>query len=172
MAYRLTGLGKRSSFINPTTHGRNAFCDVKRLFFDKPAVMNAMDRATNRALSRLGAYVMSDAKRSLRKAGPKTRPSTPPAPPRSRTGLLKERIKFAYEREKRTVVIGPMKLPRTRYDDNLIMLEYGGKRQMKGLGWGHRRSSIAVYKKRPFMQPAYDKNIGLAHKLYKDALAK
>jgi hypothetical protein len=169
MAYRLTGLGKNSLFLNPTTHGRNAFVNVKQLFFDRPAVQNAMDRATNQALSRFGAYVRSDAKRSLRKAGPRTPPSTPPAPPRSRSGLLKASILFAYEREKRTVVIGPVKLPRMIYDDNLIMLEYGGKRRMKHYSHGNRRSSIATYKARPFMRPAYDKNIDNAHKLYKNS---
>ena len=170
MAYKLTGLGRRSLTLNPTERGRNALFDVKKSFFDAPAVLKAMDRATNKALSQFGAYVRSDARHSLRKAGPSTPPSTPPAPPRSRNGLLKKFIFFAYEREKRNVVIGPVRLPRMMYDDNLIMLEYGGKRQMKLYGYGGmRRSSIATYRARPFMRPAFARNIDNAHKFYKDA---
>lgn len=77
---------------------------VTRMFFDKPAVMRAVDRATRRVLSRFGSYVRRTARFSIRR---RKAPSVPGAPPSSHTGDLKNRIYFAYEPQRQNVVIGP-----------------------------------------------------------------
>jgi hypothetical protein len=106
---------------------RSSYARVSKLFFDEQRVIRGMDAATRKALSQWGAFVRKDARNSLVKASPKTRPSTPPAPPRSRTGKLKQGIFFYYDARSRNVIIGPVRFARSRAD-NLEMLEYGGRR--------------------------------------------
>jgi hypothetical protein len=146
------------------------------MFFDSKAVTSRMDAVTRRALSKFGAYVRSDAKRSIRKAaqGKKgwSKPSKPGTPPRSRIGTLKQHIYFAYEPTKRNVVIGPALLARAR-TDNLVMLEHGGQRQMTLPTYGNQKvTTRAKYPARPFMRPALERNMPMAASLYKDQLAK
>lgn len=150
---------------------------VKSMFFDRGAVTRGMDAATRRALSRFGAYVRGDSRKSIRKAR-NSKPSRPGRPPKSRKGTLKRHIYFVYEPQTRNVVIGPELLPRSR-TDNLVMLEHGGRRQMRVPGRDPRNPRritklrvIASYPPRPFMQPAFDKNLPKAADLYKDQLAK
>jgi len=75
-------------------------------------------------------------------------PSAPPSPkntpPRARLGLVKL-IAFAYEPNRRSVVVGPIKLRKTP-GDTLEMLEYGGTTT--------RHGRTARYPARPFMEPA------------------
>jgi len=139
---------------------------VTSLFFDQHAVMSRVDAATRRALSRFGAYVRADAKRSIRKAG-NSKPSAPGRPPKSRKGTLKQFITFSYDPTRRSVVIGPELLPRAR-KDNLIMLEHGGRRRMTLPSYGGAIRRLARYPARPFTQPAFEKNKPLAAVLYKD----
>jgi hypothetical protein len=106
---------------------RSSYAQVTKLFLDKQRVVSGMDKATRKALSQWGSFVRKDARDSLVKASPKTRPSTPPAPPRSRTGKLKKGIFFYYDSRSRNVIIGPVRFARSRAD-NLEMLEYGGRR--------------------------------------------
>lgn len=172
---------------------RSAVADVSRLFFDRGKVQRAMDGATRRALSKFGSFVRKDARQSLRPApstvirdvkgrisGSKrtTRPSPPGRPPYSRTGKLKKGIFFAYEASTRNVVIGPVLYPRAR-SDNLVMLEYGGRRVMKMPGRDPKQPRGVVrirraahYPPRPFMRPAMEKNRPNAARLYKDQLRK
>ena len=139
---------------------------VTSLFFDQHAVMSRVDAATRRALSRFGAYVRADAKKSIRKAA-NSKPSAPGRPPKSRKGTLKQHIYFSYDPIKQSVVIGPALLPRTR-QDNLIMLEYGGTRRMPLPSYGGAIRRLARYPARPFTRPAFEKNKPRAASLYKD----
>lgn len=144
---------------------------VKSLFFDKQAVTSRVDLATRRVLSKFGAHVRSDAKRSIRTPrGKKNTPSNPPSPPRNQTGKLKGGIYFSYEPSTRNVVIGPVLFARAR-NDNLVMLEHGGRRQMTVPKRGQTGKTIAVsatYPARPFMQPAFDKNKPKVAEMYRD----
>ena len=90
-----------------------------------------------------------------RKRPKKPRVSTPaPAgkPPYSRTGLLK-RIYFGYERQTKSVVVGPMKLNtkvrQSRTAPNL--LEFGGTVQRDG--------KTVMAHKHPYMGPALEKEL-------------
>ena len=142
---------------------------VTRMFFDKPAVMRAVDRATRRVLSRFGAYVRRTARQSIRR---RKGPSAPGQPPSSHTGLLKDFIFFAYEPAKEDVVIGPAKLNRGTNAPEL--LEEGGTVITKRPRWiptGKTRAdgrpkrirvpagTTLTYEARPYMGPAFRENL-------------
>lgn len=82
---------------------------VQRFFFDRAKVMSRMTSAERRVFSRMGAYVRTRARRSIRK---RKKVSEPGQPPSSRTGLLRNFIFFGYDKSKHSVVIGPEKLNR------------------------------------------------------------
>ena len=102
---------------------------AKSLFFDRPAVRNAVDRAQRRVLSRFGAYVRRGARSSIRK---RKRPAPPGSPPSDHTGRLKRNIFFVYEPVKSSVVIGPARLSGST--DAPETLEHGGVVTLKRRG--------------------------------------
>lgn len=134
---------------------------IKSLFFDRPAVIAAVDAASRRALSRFGAFVRATAKSSIRR---RKRPSQPGCPPSSQTGLLKRFIFFAYDPTRRSVVIGPQRLNQ-KNTDAPHTLEYGGWTTVAERG-RKRRVFIAP---RPYMQPAFDKERPNLPALWRDS---
>lgn len=127
--------------------------NFKRLFFDRKGVLAKVDKATRRVLSRFGAFVRRGAKSSIRK---RKAPSVPGRPPSSHTGLLKRLIFFGYERQKRSVVIGPARLNQ-KVGDAPEALEYGGTSTVvEGLRGKRRKRSVQI-KARPYMGPAFKK---------------
>ena len=102
--------------------------DIRRLFFDKAAVMNQMDTRARVALGKFGALVRKSAIASVKEAPP-SRHSSAGSPPFShmaakRRAINRKRkaegrpkakpgfkglkhILFAYEPAKRSVIIGP-----------------------------------------------------------------
>ena len=102
--------------------------DIRRLFFDKAAVMNQMDTRARVALGKFGALVRKSAIASVKEAPP-SRHSSVGSPPFShmaakRRAINRKRkaegrpkakpgfkglkhILFAYEPAKRSVIIGP-----------------------------------------------------------------
>lgn len=60
------------------------FKEAKAGFFDRARVMEAVDKATKKVLSRFGAYVRTRAKTSIRKGRGRT--SEPGRPPYSHVG--------------------------------------------------------------------------------------
>ena len=129
---------------------------VTKLFFDAPAVTNALDKAARKVLSRFGAYVRRTARTSIRKS---KKISEPGKPPRSHTGLLRQFIFFAHDPETQGVVIGPERL-NSKIGDVPEVLEYGGTttiatyRRRKVVG--KRVVRIAA---RQFMHPALTKEL-------------
>ncbi len=120
--------------------------EITKLFFDKKAVTSRTDRATRKVLSRFGAFVRQTARSSIRK---RKAPAPPGSPPSSHTGLLKKFIFFGYEPQKRSVVIGPVRLSQKGRGEAPSLLEHGGTGQV-----GDRR---VRYEPRPFMGPAFEK---------------
>jgi len=121
------------------------------VFFDSEIVKRAMDSARRRALSKFGAYVRTRAKSSIRK---RKRVSSPGDPPSSHTGRLKKSIFFSYDQKNGSVVVGPL-----RYGKNAAsVLEHGGT------------SNGKLYRARPYMKPAFDKELPNAPKLFKDSI--
>lgn len=127
---------------------------VKGLFFDTEKVLRATDKAERRVLSKFGAYVRRGARSSIRK---RRAPSPPGTPPSSHTGVLKRFIFFAYEPERRTVVIGPARLNQ-KTGDAPPALEYGGQsRVVTGNRRRRRRVRTVTIRPRPFMRPALER---------------
>jgi hypothetical protein len=128
-------------------------------FFDRKTVLDRVDKATARVLSRAGSFVRTRARSSIRKR--RKGISRPGSPPFSRTGKLKQFIFFAYEERARSVVIGPARLNGTVATESLPALEYGGRsfKLERKYGGGanarpqKRRTPIKVAA-RPFMRPA------------------
>ncbi len=126
-------------------------------FFDSKKVIRAVDKARRRALSRGGAFVRTTARRSIRK---RKGPSAPGSPPHSHEGSLRKLIFFGYDRQTKSVVIGPLGIKQSPVP---TVLEFGGtvpvKRRRrvadrsKGREKSRRRVRIA---KRPYMGPALD----------------
>jgi len=126
---------------------------TKQMFFDSKAVTGAVDRATRRVFSRFGAFVRRGARSSIRK---RKRISAPGEPPSSHTGLLRRFIFFGYDRQRRSVVIGPQRLNQ-KIGDAPQALEHGGTSTIvEGLR-GHRRKRRVRMKARPYMGPAFEK---------------
>lgn len=128
---------------------------AKENFFDTKKVMRAVDAATRKALSKIGAFVRTRARTSIR-----TRKATsaPGQPPSSHTGDLKKGILFSYEPTERTVVVGPVLL--NKGTDAPALLEYGGEttreRRLKSGKVRRRRVRIEP---RPYMGPALQAEI-------------
>jgi len=128
---------------------------IKSLFFDRPKVRKAVDRGKRRALSRAGAFIRQRARTSIRK---RRRSSRPGEPPSSHTGLLRRFILFGYDRQRDSVVVGPVGFKRSRAPN---VLEFGGRAVVE---IGRPRRSGRQRKKRtvriaarPYMQPALEK---------------
>ncbi len=122
--------------------------EVKRLFMDRDRVIRATDRAQRRALSRIGGYVRTTAKRSIRKRKKKSEPGKPPS---SHSGELRGGIWFSYEPREKTVVIGPVSFG----TGVPSVLEHGGTINVKTDRRGTPgRSETVRIKARPYMGPA------------------
>lgn len=136
---------------------------AKELFFNPTPLISALDEAEAKFMSRFGAYVRKDANRSMRKSRT-GRPSAPGRPPNAHKGGLKTFNYFYYDQKAHDVVIGPIRLPRTRYAVPGLH-EFGGTVRPKG------SYKLANYRARPFMRPALDKNLARVDEL-RDSIRK
>ncbi len=159
--------------------------EAKAGFFDRDAVIDQVDKTAAQGASRWGAFVRRTARTSIRKARRKTmaelttderqrfriyeslnrrgelhgqsKPKLPLAsskpgePPRSIRGDLKQFLFFAYDPERRSVVVGPAKL-NGKQGNAPQVLEEGG------YAVTHRGERVRI-EERPYMDPAFDKNI-------------
>lgn len=134
-------------------------------FFDSAKVLNAMDKANRKALSKAGAFVRQNARGKLRYV-PVGRPSKPGQPPFVHRGQkktsgkagkisvrfispLKELLFFAYDERAKSVVIGPMQFGRAIVPVPTV-LEQGGY-----VLTGRKGRRVRVKQDaRPFMGPA------------------
>lgn len=123
------------------------------MFFDRGAVSKLVDQRTKRVLSKIGAFVRATARESIRRA---KKPSKPGRPPHTRTGLIKKII-FIYNPSSKSVVVGPMKLNKPT-QSALPALEYGGQ-SIAMVGPGRKQKKRILIRKRPFMQPALEKEL-------------
>lgn len=139
---------------------------AKSLFFDRPKVLAAADRATQKALSKFGAFVRQRARTSIRRRNGVSQPDSPPS---SHTGLLRQNIFFVYEPGKKSVVIGPARL-NGRLGDAPAALEYGGETVVR-TGTRRRSETRTVrVRPRPYMQPAFEKELPNAAKLLENSV--
>lgn len=130
----------------PSLGGRSLY-QFKQAFFDAAAVLNAMDKATHKALSKAGAFIRQRAKTSIRYRKEASSPGSPPSAHKSAmsgirkgntlkkqqpTSPLRDFLFFAYDKATRSVIIGPAKTNQA----NAVgmggltipqVLEYGGR---------------------------------------------
>jgi hypothetical protein len=130
------------------------FKATKAGFFDRKAVINAVDKATRKVLSRFGAFVRTRSRSSIRK---RKKVSAPGSPPSSHAGLLKKFLFFAYDDSRKSVVVGPVRIGGTVDPDALPALEHGGESVIEERKGG-KRKRISI-KARPFMGPALAKEL-------------
>jgi hypothetical protein len=126
--------------------------EAKSQFFDLKKVKDPVERATQRNLSRFGAFVRTRARTSIRK---RKRASAAGSPPSSHVGLLKRLIFFVYDRAKRNVLIGPARLNQA-IGDAPAALEHGGSSEVMTYRRGKRVRMAVRIEVRPFMQPAFE----------------
>lgn len=112
------------------------------MFFDRPAVISAVKKATRKTLSKAGAFVRTRARTSIRPA-PKKKKYTPVPgkPPRSHLGTLKRLIFFAWDPTTESVVVGPALFAGKTSDPTAPeVLELGGR--------VHRRHKVHVARRK------------------------
>jgi hypothetical protein len=168
---------------------------LKAFFFDKPRVVKLIDDTTRRAFSRFGAFVRDDARKSIRT---RKKASQPGNPPNSHTGILKRFIYFALDPNRRSVIIGPAKTNQIFFGQDRRpvsgtvpeVLEYGGaigilevqksyqggtfwtradlrsRRRLAGRPLRLRQVNI---RPRPYMHPAFDKNLTELPRIWADS---
>lgn len=125
--------------------------------------------AAERIGKRFGAFVQRTAKQSIRRGG---QPSAPGQPPKSRSGALKNFIRWAYDPAARSVVIGPEILPgRTDAPEALEKGKRTTRRVFVGSGRDRKRVRKSVnYDARPFMVPALEKRLPDLLKLWQGGI--
>jgi len=126
---------------------------AKNAFFDRPKVMNAVDRAERKVLSKFGAFVRTTARSSIRT---RRGPSPPGEPPSSHTGLLKRFIFFLYDRLRHSVLVGPVRLNQ-QVGDAPAALEFGGRSRVFAGRRNRRLLRTVTIRPHPYMRPAMEK---------------
>ena len=158
-------------------------------FFDTSLVTSLTDKATQRALSKAGAFVRTASKSSLRYAKKSASPGSPPKVHRGggtgyqrsftnkKTGVtkvrsvspLKELIFFAYVPETKSVVIGPLEFKGSKASYKVLTILEKGGRVMLTRGNKTRQASYAG---NPFMRPAMVKESPKFQGLFANSVRK
>lgn len=120
-----------------------------RNFFDRAAVIGMMNKKTHKVLSRFGYFVMRDARQSIRRRKSSARPGQSPT---NWTGILKRNIFFDYDSYRRSVVIGPWKLP-GKVEGIPKALEHGG------IVYSEKARGPVRIQPRPYMEPAFQRQL-------------
>lgn len=160
--------------------------EIQNRFFDRQSVIESIGRANARRLGRMGAFIRTRARSSLRPAGKSRRSAAPGRPPRvhsnSATVTLKN-IQFGLQSDDAGVVIGPVKLNQNnRFAQSSMtvpeLLEFGGPALIREYRWPNtdvwipgaprrkrdrdeveQRFRAARFFPHPFMGPALEKEI-------------
>lgn len=162
--------------------GGKSFFQVKGLFFNASDLEKAADKMKYKFLSKAGAFVMTSARRSIRKT---KKPSTAGQPPKGHgEQLLKKNIFFGLDKANDDCLAGPVQLNQVSHDKDgqpvkgtvPSVLEYGGSIWIKEVfRWGKWRRVDGRRRKdtynglpmrlrqvtveaRPFMGPALAEN--------------
>lgn len=162
------------------------FTSAKAGFFDRESVVDAVDKAKRKVLSKFGAFVRTRAKTSIRK---RKGVSPPFGPPYSHEGSLRKLIFFSYDKVRESVVIGPVLTAKPTGAPEV--LEYGGTIQGDGRvifitnevgrdkttgkfkSAGKTRVELngtIRYRPRPFMGPAFEAEKPKLPQMWKDSV--
>lgn len=139
--------------------------EMKMHFFDRD-VMDASDKQSKEVASKFGAFVRSDAQRSMRTAK-SGKPAPPGKPPRVRKGFLKKFLFFAWDPNTRSVVIGPARFGGMT-GEIPEALEDGGNVAVR-----KDTQVVTVHLHRhPFMGPAAEKNKPKLPSVWRNSVVK
>jgi hypothetical protein len=129
--------------------------EVKNLFFDRAMVIREVGKKNAAALSKAGAFVRRRARSSMRRRKAAAPPGSPPSAHSKDAVRTLKNILFAYDRQRQSVVIGPVRL-NGEGGSVPALHEFGGTKTLRQRGRGRRPPSIrlARYPARPFMGPA------------------
>lgn len=145
---------------------------VKRIAFSVLKVVQRADVATQRVLSKFGAFVMTGARRSIRKRKASSRPGSPPS---SHMGFLKRFIFFDVSLGRKSVIIGPARIQAAN-GEQLPALEYGGPTTIRLRVRGKRRRTgrrvRVVIAARPFMGPSFEEEKRKLPLMWRDSIKK
>lgn len=160
-----------------------AVLKVTELFFDRPKVIKATERANRRGLNETGRILRRSARDSMRR---RKSASNPGAPPSVHAGQLKKFLFYSYSPQTESVVVGPVKLGNS---DVPRLLEEGGTvhvrdkrirvgpktvRGANGRFEANREyttvSGALRYPPRPYMVPALRKNVKQIPQKWKNAV--
>jgi hypothetical protein len=139
----------------------------KRNFFDRKAILARLTPAERRVVSKFGAFVRRTARSSIRQSKKSAQPGQPPkAHTKDKFATLRN-ILFAYDPARHSVVIGPVKIRRSGFQQVAQITELGGtvsgvpqRVQVQGKRKRWRKTGRKVtarYAPHPFMQPAFQK---------------
>jgi hypothetical protein len=134
--------------------------DKKQFFFDRQIVIDAVGRAGAKNLSKAGSFIRRAARSSLRRRKKVSPPGEPPSVhTQDRVATLKN-IWFVFEPRQRSVVVGPLKLERSRLEGSNrptvpALHELGGFAVVTN----RKRKRRAKYPPRPFMGPAMEREL-------------
>lgn len=139
---------------------------IKDMFFDRAAVIGAVDAAKRKVLSKAGAFIRTAARTSIRK-----RKASAPAgsPPHSHEGSLRKLILFGYDRNSDAVVVGPVGFKNSTAPN---VLEYGGPAIVTRRRGERRESRTVKIAARPYMGPALDRERPKLPLLWRNSVRK
>lgn len=128
---------------------------IKESFFDRAAVIGLVTKEQKKALSKSGAYIMTAARRSMRK---RKKASKPGSPPSSHTGKLRNLVLFGYDAQRDSVIVGPVGFSGSVAPQ---LLEHGGYHDIFLYYYRGKKVYKRVYvRPRPYMAPALASEIG------------
>lgn len=134
---------------------------IKQAFLDREKVQKSLDKKSLKVLARYGGSVRKTAQYSMRsrkKSAPKGQP-----PYAHGKKLLKRLLFYSLEKQRKTVVVGPVLLSETAKEGVPKLMEVGGTitRRVKD------KSVKYVYTGHAFMKPASEVHIGKVASWYK-----
>ena len=135
------------------------------MFFDSDKVVSALDKASRKALSKFGAFVRTTARGSIRRRKGISKPGSPPS---AHQGDIKK-ILFAYDADRQSVIIGPIKFNQKKGFATKT-LEYGGNVVVERKSKGKITKRTVKVEARPFMAPAFQKNLPQLPELWRNQL--
>jgi hypothetical protein len=124
---------------------------IKDVFFDRQAVISAVDAAKRKVLSKAGAFIRTSAKTSIRQRKGTSKPGQPPF---SHEGSLRRFIYFGYDRASDSVVVGPVGFRKSVAPH---VLEYGGTAAVPRRHRSGPATQTVEIAARPYMWPAFEK---------------
>lgn len=160
--------------FRPPRRSRQPKIDLKLTYLDGVAeYLKAHERKTKVVLFKLGAYVRTTMRNSMKKKPFGGKPSSPNKPPKYlKTGApnVRDGISFTVEAKRKTVVIGPDQFDRRRKSDRGAkqrragqtipqILNEGGDVLIPRLVGTQLVHDVATIKPRPFVSPAHEKGM-------------